>query len=304
MRAMGAVAEEAEQPPVTAADELVGAFGNWLVCDRGLAAASVELYVRWARHLTARWWQGGGVVPGDLDPAAIIALVRDEVERLAAPSARNLLSALRSFLRFLYVTGRTSQPLVAAVPAAAVWRGPQLPRAVPRPVAEDLLGSCDQTTPGGRRDLAVLRLLLRLGLRAGEVAGLGLDSIDWRAGEIVVEGKSRRPERLPLPADVGEAIAAYLRDGRPRVTGRAVFLQARAPHERSRATACARSSTAPAIAAACPASVRTGSGTRSGPRRCEQEPLCPRWPSSSGTAASTRREHTPRSTTARCASSP
>ena len=208
LRAMGAVPEEAEQPPVTAADELVGAFGNWLVCDRGLAAASVELYVRWARHLAARWWQGGGVVPGDLDPAAIIALVRDEVERLAAPSARNLLSALRSFLRFLYVTGRTSQPLVAAVPAAAVWRGPQLPRAVPRPVAEDLLESCDQTTPGGRRDLAVLRLLLRLGLRAGEVAGLELDSIDWRAGEILVEGKSRRPERLPLPVDVGEAIAA------------------------------------------------------------------------------------------------
>ena len=171
LRAMGAAPEEAEQPPVTAADELVGAFGNWLVCDRGLAAASVELYVRWAGHLTARWWQDGGVVPENLDPAAIIALVRDEVERLAAPSARNLLSALRSFLRFLYVTGRTSQPLVAAVPAAAVWRGPQLPRAVPRPVAEDLLESCDQTTPGGRRDLAVLRLLLRLGLRAGEVAG-------------------------------------------------------------------------------------------------------------------------------------
>jgi integrase/recombinase XerD len=230
LRAMGAGPEEVEQPPVTAADELAGAFGSWLVCDRGLAAASVELYVRWARHLTARWWQGGGVVPEDLDPATIIALVRDEVERLAAPSARNLLGALRSFLRFLYVTGRTSRPLVAAVPAAAVWRGPQLPRAVPRPVAEDLLESCDQTTPGGRRDLAVLRLLLRLGLRAGEVAGLELDSIDWRAGEIVVEGKSRRPERLPLPVDVGEAIAAYLRDGRPRITGRGVFLQARAPH--------------------------------------------------------------------------
>ena len=230
LRAVGAVPEEVEQPPVTAADELVGAFGNWLVCDRGLAAASVELYVRWARHLTARWWQGGGAVPENLDPATIVTLVREEVERLSAPSARNLLGALRSFLRFLYVTGRTSQPLVAAVPAAAVWRGPQLPRAVPRPVAEDLLGSCDQTTPGGRRDLAVLRLLLRLGLRAGEVAGLKLDSIDWRTGEIVVEGKSRRPERLPLPVDVGEAIAAYLRDGRPRVTGREVFLQARAPH--------------------------------------------------------------------------
>ena len=273
LRAVGAAPEEAERPPVTAADELVGAFGNWLVCDRGLAAASVELYVRWARHLTARWWQGGGVVPENLDPAAIIALVRDEVERLAAPSARNLLSALRSFLRFLYVTGRTSQPLVAAVPAAAVWRGPQLPRAVPRPVAEDLLGSCDQTTPGGRRDLAVLRLLLRLGLRAGEVAGLELDSIDWRAGEIVVEGKSRRPERLPLPVDVGEAIAAYLRDGRPRVTGRGGV----PPGAGASRSALALRRTLGRLQrlrslAACPASVRTGSGTRSGPRRCDRFP--------------------------------
>ena len=85
LRAMGAVPEEVEQPPVTAADELVGAFGNWFVCDRGLAAASVKLYVRWARHLTARWWQGGGVVPENLDPATIIALVRVGISRLNVP---------------------------------------------------------------------------------------------------------------------------------------------------------------------------------------------------------------------------
>ena len=305
LRAMDVVPEEAERPPVTAADELASAFGNWLVCDRGLAAASVELYVRWARHLTACWWHGGGVGPENLDPATIIALVRDEVERLAAPSARNMLGALRSFLRFLYVTGRTSQPLVAAVPAAAVWRGPQLPRAVPCSVAEDLLESCDQATPGGRRDLAVLRLLLRLGLRAGEVAGLELDSIDWRAGEIVVEGKSRAGPSGSLSRSTSARrsppISATDVPGSP--DGGCSSRRGRLT-ERSRATAYARSSTAPAIAAACPASVRTGSGTRSGPRRCEQEPLCPRWPSSSGTAASTRRKTTPRSTTARCASSP
>ena len=165
----------------------------------------------------------------------IIALVRDEVERLAAPSARNLLGALRSFLRFLYVTGRTSQPLVAAVPAAAVWRGPQLPRAVPRPVAEDLLGSCDQTTPGGRRDLAVLRL----GLRAGEVAGLELDSIHWRAGDrrrgkvmparaAPSPGRRRRGDRRLSPRRTSPGHRRGCSSRRGRLT------------ERSRATAYAR----------------------------------------------------------------
>src|SRR5260370_35986061 len=103
---MGAVSEEVGQPPVTAADELVGAFGSWLVCDRGLAAASAELYVRWAPHLPARWWQGGGGAPADLDPPTIIPRVRDEGERPPAPAERTLLGALPSFLRFRYVTGR------------------------------------------------------------------------------------------------------------------------------------------------------------------------------------------------------
>jgi site-specific recombinase XerD len=95
-----------------------------------------------------------------------------------------------------------------------------------------MLDSCDTGTAAGRRDLAMLTLLSRLGLRAGEVASLTLDDIDWRAGEVTVTGKGRRSERLPLPADAGEAIAAYLRDGRPEPfeRTRAVFLRLRAPH--------------------------------------------------------------------------
>jgi hypothetical protein len=133
LRAVGAVPAEVQRPPVTAADELVGAFGNWLVCDRGLAAASVELYVRWARHLTARWWQGGGVVPGNLDPAAIIALVRDEVDRLAAPSAQHAQRA--AFLPPFPVCHRPDEPAAgccgagrggvarAAAPQSGAWPG-------------------------------------------------------------------------------------------------------------------------------------------------------------------------------------
>ena len=230
LRAVGAAPEEPVHQPATPADELVEAFEYWLVHDRGLAPASVELYVRRSRHLTASWWRDGAATPEDLDPTAIIALVRDEVGRLATPSARSFLSALRAFLDFLYVTGRTSRPLTTAVPSAAVWHRQSLPRAVLSSVAESLLESCDKTTPMGRRDAAALHLLVRLGLRAGEVARLDLDAIDWRAGEVVVEGKSRRSDRLPLPHDAGEAIAAYLRDGRPQVSERRVFLQVTAPY--------------------------------------------------------------------------
>jgi site-specific recombinase XerD len=121
--------------------------------------------------------------------------------------------------------------LAGAVPSSASWRLAGLPRALEPWQVQRLLGSCDRRTAAGRRDFAIMTVLARLGLRAGEVAGLELDDLDWRAGEIVVRGKGRRSERLPLPADVGEAIAAYLRQGRPAsAQGRAVFVRVKAPH--------------------------------------------------------------------------
>jgi site-specific recombinase XerD len=97
-------------------------------------------------------------------------------------------------------------------------------------VVAQLIDSCDTTTVPGRRDVAILILLCRLGLRAGEVAGLGLADLDWRAGEVVIAGKGRRRERMPLPAEVGEAIVGYLVDGRPASSGRTVFVGLDAPH--------------------------------------------------------------------------
>jgi integrase/recombinase XerD len=130
------------------------------------------------------------------------------------------------------VEGLISEPLGHAVPAVASWRLAGLPKALEPGQVAALLASCDQDTAVGRRDFAMLTMLARLGLRAGEVAALSLDDIGWRAGEITVRGKGSRAERLPLPADVGEAIAAYLRDGRPEPfeAARQVFLRARAPH--------------------------------------------------------------------------
>ncbi len=131
----------------------------------------------------------------------------------------------------MHVEGLIGQPLARAVPSPAGWTLAGLPRALPESEVAALLASCDAGRPAGQRDLAILTLLVRLGLRAGEVAALRLDDIDWRRGEFVVRGKAGRTDRLPLPADVGEKIAACLRDCRPGSAGcRAVFITALAPH--------------------------------------------------------------------------
>jgi integrase len=120
---------------------------------------------------------------------------------------------------------------VDAVPKVASWRLATLPKAVDTATVKALLASCDRRTSFGRRDFAVLMMLVRLGLRAGEVTSLHLEDIDWRAGEILIRGKGPRLERLPLPVDVGEAIAGWLRRGRPRCSTREVITRVRAPHE-------------------------------------------------------------------------
>lgn len=138
-------------------------------------------------------------------------------------------TALRSFLMFAHAGGLTAVGLASAVPATASWKLAGLPRALTGEQVAALLGSCDGTSVVGRRDSAVLAVLSRLGLRAGEVAGLRLDDIDWRLGEITVRGKGGRCDRLPLPADVGQAIVSYLAGGRPGAGCREVFLCVRAP---------------------------------------------------------------------------
>jgi integrase len=146
-------------------------------------------------------------------------------------SAKSMARSVRSFLRFVHATGRTSAELWGAVPSSSGWHLASLPRAVPAPDLERLLavaaGSRFSVT--GRRDYAILLLLARLGLRRGEVASLRLDDIGWRAGELTVVGKGSRVERLPLPAEPGEAIVAWLTDGRPECETRAVFTTLRPP---------------------------------------------------------------------------
>src|SRR5947209_3782676 len=138
-------------------------------------------------------------------------------------------TTLRGLLRFLFLEGLTPIDLTGAVPGVARWRGAWLPKALPAEHVAQLLASCERSTAIGRRDFAVILVLSRLGLRACEVARLELGDVDWRAGELAVRGKRDRHERVPLPADVGDALVDYLRHGRPDRKDQHLFLTARPP---------------------------------------------------------------------------
>ncbi len=148
---------------------------------------------------------------------------------MSVGSTQYFVAGLRAFLRFCFVEGLVDGDLSAAVLAVTGRRRSSLPKGIAPGDAQRSLESCDRRRSDGRRDYAILAVLVRLGFRAGEVARLTLEDIDWRAGEIVVDGKGRRTDSLPLPADVGEAIVAYLRRGRPKTTRREVFLRLLAP---------------------------------------------------------------------------
>jgi integrase/recombinase XerD len=209
--------------------ELWDSYRRWCVEQRGLLASTADGYVRRAEACLRTRRPDGEIVVGDLDGAAVLAAVRAAADTLPGPSLRCTVTALRSVLRFLHATGRTRWPLVGAVPA---MKGPVrmiAPSPVSEVAAEQMVASCDTTTRTGRRDAAILVVLARLGLRAKEVAGLTLDGVDWRRGELTVAGKGGRVEVLPIPVDVGEAVAGYLAGGRPVTTCRNLFVKVVAP---------------------------------------------------------------------------
>jgi integrase/recombinase XerD len=207
---------------------LLDEFRLYLLQERGMAAGSVRLYERAAGLFLAERSEPLADDLARLSGAEVNAFVLREARRRSVRSAETVVCSLRALLRFLHVQGWIAEPLAAAVPSVA-RRREDLPRGLAAEQVHLLLGSCDRSTPVGRRDFAVLLLLSRLGLRCGEVAALGLDDVDWRAGELVVHGKGSRIDRLPLPDDVGRALVDYLSDGRPCGFDRAVFVNACAP---------------------------------------------------------------------------
>jgi site-specific recombinase XerD len=207
---------------------LLAEFRMWLDRERGPSPVSVRCYSKQAKYFLAA--VGGPGAVGGLDAGRVTAFMVDYSKDRNGWSAKAMVTSLRAFLRFACVTGRTAVPLAGAVPAVASWRLSALPRSLPAAEIEALLDGCDRDTATGLRDYAVLSLLARLGLRGAEAAGLQLGDVDWRAGEIAVCGKGSRIERLPLPAAAGEALAAWLMDGRPRCESRAVFVTVRRPY--------------------------------------------------------------------------
>jgi integrase/recombinase XerD len=231
LRGLG-VAPPAPPVPASPAGLLLARYQRYLVTERGLGAATARDYASKVRPFVAGREKAGGLDLDTLTAAEVTGFVLAACPGKPKGTAKLTVTALRSLLGFLHVEGLIGEPLGEAVPAVASWRLAGLPAALGPAQVAALLASCDRCTPVGRRDVAMLTLLARLGMRAGEVAALTLDDIDWRAGEITVPGKGRRAERLPLPADAGEVIAAYLADGRPEPfeAARQVFLRVRAPH--------------------------------------------------------------------------
>lgn len=230
LRDLGVVPPEAPMA-LSATEQHLGEFERYLRDERCLANDSVRSYVGVARQFLAHDRNRQGVDCDHLNANVVSSFVRDECARRGIGSASATVTGARAWLRFLHRTGRTPISLAPAVPSVANWSLASLPRAIDTSELARLLRSCDRRKVVGRRDFAIVTLCSRLGLRAGEVARLALGDIDWRRGEIVVRGKGARRDRLPLPTDVGEAIAAWLKRGRPSgLDTPAVFVRLRAPH--------------------------------------------------------------------------
>jgi len=230
LRGLGVLAAEQPASASSPTDLLLASFERYLLAERALAAGTVGGYVTHARGFLDGLPCGGGLA-GLTAGEVTGAVLRKAGSGVSVSATQYFVSGLRAFLRFCFIEGLLEADLSQATLAVTGRRRSSLPKGISRADAAALLGGCDRRRMLGRRDFAVIITLLRLGLRAREVAGLTLDDIDWRAGELLVRGKGSREDRLPLPADVGEAIASYLRRGRPTSDRREVFLRARAPYE-------------------------------------------------------------------------
>jgi site-specific recombinase XerD len=205
------------------------AFERYLREERLLAKATIVNYVPFIRAFLKDCFGSGPVRLSRLRAGDVVRFVQRQAPQLHLKTAKLLTTALRSFLRYARYRGDIRLDLAAAVPLVANWSMSSIPRAIAPDQVRRLLARINRHTAVGRRDYAILLLLARLGLRAGEVVFLELEDIDWKDGSLSARGKGGRRIQLPLPADVGEAIVAYLRHGRPRSTSRRVFLRAKAP---------------------------------------------------------------------------
>lgn len=225
LEASGLVSPTAVLLPPPAEPALLEAFRHWMRTHRGTTEATLNAYRRPILELL----HALGEQPEYFDAKALRTFILERTERQGLGQAKAVVQAVRIFLRFLIAIGRCAPGLEYALPTIAHWRLASLPKYLPAETVEHVLASCNQTTPIGARDRAVLLLLARLGLRAGDVAALQWGDIDWHDGTLRVAGKNRRETRLPLPQEVGEAILYYGEHHRPAIPSASVFLTTSAP---------------------------------------------------------------------------
>lgn len=231
LRDVGAVPRGSAAEDVCDVDAIAAVkrvFRQHLDEERGLDASTCGSYLPIVGRLLRRRFGSGPVRLDGLGPKDVGRFVIAEA-RTRPKRMKVIVPALRVFLRWLHQRGSTRTNLAGCVPSVPDWRLTTVPKSLPPEQVEQLLASCDRTTPTGRRDYGVLLLLARLGLRAGEVVRMELGDLDWERGELLVRGKGGHQDRLPVPRDVGAALAAYLRHGRPRCSTRRVFVRATAP---------------------------------------------------------------------------
>jgi integrase/recombinase XerD len=221
-------AEKTNFQTITPVEQCVREFKTYLQDQRALAETTVYQYTSCTRSFLTKRFGNRAVHLGDLRADDVFGFVRHEAQSMHITRAKRLTTSLRSFLNFARYQGAITADLAAAVPKVAGWSMTGIPRAISAGEVRKLLSSIDRSHAKGRRDYAILLLLARLGMRSGEIACLDLEDIDWNSGSLKVRGKGREA-RLPLPQDVGEAIAEYLRRGRPPTTSRRLFLRSKAP---------------------------------------------------------------------------
>jgi len=231
LREHGVVPRSSAKPDNIQGHQLLTSFAQYLTEERGLARATLKRYLCDTKKFISERFRSSSISLRDLHPHDIARFVIGRGTVVSSSAAQHAVSPLRALLKFLQQRGDVTANLAASVPSVAKWSLAGLPKYLQSHEVERLLGTCKGSNAGERRDRAILLLLARLGLRGGEVAQLNLEDINWETGEVSVRGKGGRISRLPIPDEVGKALATYIRLSRPRCSCRRVFIRVRAPHQ-------------------------------------------------------------------------
>jgi site-specific recombinase XerD len=210
--------------------QIENGFAQYLSHERGLSPETLATYIPLVRCFLSHCFKAGAIRLEKLCPKDITAFILSYTQSVKRNTAKLMVTSLRAFFRYLRLRGQIATDLAAFVPAISDWRLTGLPKSLEPKQIECLLKSCNQNTKVGQRNFTILLLLARLGLRAGEIVKMTLDDINWDIGELMIRGKGPRKDKLPIPYDVGEALADYLQHGRPVCPSRCVFIRARAPY--------------------------------------------------------------------------